>query len=75
MSGNASHELFLEITDGTVRRAVEPETGTGDDGRSESVLVEDGVVVRADDLRSVRAALNGWMRLVSVADETRRVGR
>jgi len=73
------HKLFLKVQDETVRRAVEPETKPdatdGTDGRSESSLNEEGVVVRSSDLRSVRAALNGWVRLVSVAEETERVGR
>jgi len=75
------HKLFLEVEDETVRRAVEPETKPdeadatdGTDGRSESSLNENGVVVRSSDLRSARAALNGWVRLVSVAEETGRIG-
>ncbi|MDZ7687491.1 MAG: KEOPS complex subunit Pcc1 [Halobacteriales archaeon] len=77
MSSDGRHELFIEIHDETVRRALEPETETETeaDGRSESALVEDGVVVRTDSLRELRAALNGWRRLVSVAEETERVVR
>lgn len=69
------HKLFFELQDETVRRSVEPETGSGAEDRSESTLVEDGVVVRADDLRELRAAVNGWTRLVSVTEETERVVR
>ena len=82
MSSEAEHELFLEVQDETVRCSVGPETKPdepdatdGTDGRSESRLNEEGVVVRSSDLRSVRAALNGWVRLVSVAEETERLGR
>ena len=67
------HSLFLEIRDETVRRAVKPETGAEDEGLSETKLVEKGVMVRTDDLRDLRAALNGWVRLVSVAEDTERV--
>lgn len=75
-SDGQGHRLFLEVRDETVRCAVEPETEADEtDGRSESALVEDGVVVRSSDLRSLRAALNGWVRLVSVAEETERVRR
>lgn len=76
MLSEAEHELFLEVQDETVRSAVGPETEADEaDGRSESALAENGVVVRSTDLRSLRAALNGWVRLVSVAEETERVGR
>jgi tRNA threonylcarbamoyladenosine modification (KEOPS) complex Pcc1 subunit len=73
------HRLSIEVQDETVRRAVGPETEPDEadatDGRSESSLKDKGVEVRSSDLRSVRAALNGWVRLVSVAEETERVGR
>lgn len=73
------HTLFLGVQDGTVRRAVGPETEPDEpeatDGRSESSLKKNGVEVRSSDLRSVRAALNGWVRLVSVAEETESVVR
>jgi tRNA threonylcarbamoyladenosine modification (KEOPS) complex Pcc1 subunit len=75
MSSDRRHELFLELHDETVRRALEPETETVVDDKSESRLVEDGIVVRTSDLRSLRAAVNGWRRLVSVAEETERVRR
>lgn len=75
MSSDRCHKLFFELQDETVRRSVEPETGSGAEDRSESTLVEDGVVVRADDLRELRAAVNGWRRLVSVTEETERVVR
>ena len=75
MSSDRRHELFLELHDETVRRALKPETETVVDDRSESRLVEDGIVVRTSDLRSLRAAVNGWRRLVSVAEETERVRR
>jgi tRNA threonylcarbamoyladenosine modification (KEOPS) complex Pcc1 subunit len=70
------HRLSIEVQDETVRRAVGPETEPdATEDRSESRLDEDGVVVLSSDLRSVRAALNGWVRLVSVAEETESVGR
>ena len=69
------NELLFELRDETVRRAVEPEAQTSVDGRSESVLVDDGIVVRTDDLRELRAAVNGWRRLVSVAEQTDRLLR
>jgi len=75
MSSDRRHKLSFELRDETVRRAAEPETGPEDKGRSESELVEDGVVVRADDLRSLRAAVNGWGHLASVAKETERIAR
>jgi tRNA threonylcarbamoyladenosine modification (KEOPS) complex Pcc1 subunit len=69
MSSDRRNRLFIEIDDGVARRAVEPEVGDleGADGE----LVEDGVVVRAEDPRTLRAALNGWTRLVSVASDER----
>ena len=74
------HELFFEIQNETVRRAVEPETETAAQEKSESRINEGedeedrkGVVVRSSDLRSLRAAVNGWRRLVSVAEETERI--
>jgi len=67
--------LFLELTDETVRHAVEPETEEEEERLSKTTLVEEGVVVRTDDLRELRAALNGWVRLVSVAEDTERVER
>jgi len=70
MSGDdGRNSLFLEVDDETARRAIEPEVGDleGADGE----ILEDGVVVHADDLRSLRAALNGWTRLVSVAQDER----
>lgn len=73
--GDERHKLFLEFHDETVRRAIEPEAETEADDRSDTTLVEDGVVVRSSDLRSLRAAVNGWRRLVSVAEETERVVR
>lgn len=78
MSSNENYRLFLEVRDETVRRAIEPETvseGSNSERRSESEFVEDGVVVRSSDLRSLRAALNGWVRLVSVAEETESIRR
>lgn len=75
-SDEHEHKLFLELQDETVRRAVGPETepDTTED-RSESSLNEKGVEVRSSDLRSARAALNGWVRLVSVGEETGKLGR
>jgi len=69
MSSDRRDRLFIEVDDGVARRAVEPEVGDleGADGE----LVEDGVVVRAEDVRTLRAALNGWARLVSVASDGR----
>jgi tRNA threonylcarbamoyladenosine modification (KEOPS) complex Pcc1 subunit len=69
------NELLFELRDETVRRSVKPEAETRVDGRSETVLVDDGIVVRTDDLRELRAAVNGWRRLVSVAEETDSVVR
>ncbi len=68
MSGDGLNELFVEVSDADVRRAVAPEVGDLEGAGGE--LTGDGIVVRTDDLSSLRAALNGWTRLVSVASET-----
>ena len=68
-TGRDENSLFFEIEDDVTRAAVAPEVGDveGADGE----LVENGVVVRARDPRTLRAAVNGWTRLVSVASDDR----
>ncbi|MCX2818890.1 KEOPS complex subunit Pcc1 [Haladaptatus sp. F3-133] len=61
--------LFLEIDDEVARRAIAPETGDLEGAHAE--LTQEGVVVTAQDPRTLRAALNGWTRLVSVASDDR----
>jgi tRNA threonylcarbamoyladenosine modification (KEOPS) complex Pcc1 subunit len=69
MSSDGGHRLFLEIEDETARRAVAPEA---DEAEGEKASIgEDGVTVEVDDVRELRAALNGWTRLVSVASDRR----
>lgn len=57
----------------TVHGAVEVEVGEIDDDRSRATVERDGRVVRvrvdAADLTALRAGLNTWIRLVSVAEE------
>jgi len=72
MSSDGGHRLFLEIEDETARRAVAPEAGEADEAEGEKASIgEDGVTVEVDDVRELRAALNGWTRLVSVASDRR----
>jgi tRNA threonylcarbamoyladenosine modification (KEOPS) complex Pcc1 subunit len=69
MSSDGHNRLFLEIEDEVARAAVAPEVGgvEGEDGE----LTEEGVLIRAEDPRTLRAAVNGWTRLVSVASDDR----
>ena len=57
-----------------VERAVAPEVGDIDDDRSETQLRRSGktltLVVAAADLVALRAGLNTWCSLVSVAERT-----
>jgi tRNA threonylcarbamoyladenosine modification (KEOPS) complex Pcc1 subunit len=68
-SDERRNRLFLEIDDDLARAAVAPEVG--DLEGEESELTEDGVVIHAKDPRTLRAAVNGWTRLVSVASDER----
>jgi hypothetical protein len=63
------NSLFIEVEDETALSALGPEAGELEGARAE--LSEEGVVVTAEDPRTLRAALNGWMRLVSVASDDR----
>lgn len=55
-----------------VARALEPEVGDIDDDRSRTTLSRDGrsleLQVTASDLVALRASLNTWLSLVSVAE-------
>lgn len=57
-----------------VRRAIQPEVGDIDEGRSRVVLdCEDSrihLTVHASDLVALRASLNTWCTLVDVAERT-----
>jgi KEOPS complex subunit Pcc1 len=56
-----------------VKRAVAPEIGDIDDDRSSVTLSRDGdtldVHIVASDVVALRASLNTWLSLVSVAEE------
>lgn len=58
----------------SVYEALSPSTETAPDDRSSvEVTHDEGVLtleVEADDPSSMRAALNTWLRLVAVAEET-----
>lgn len=57
-----------------VERAITPEIGEIDDKRSETTLDRDAhrltITVEATDLVALRAAMNTWLSLVSVAEAT-----
>lgn len=57
-----------------VAGALAPEVGDLDETRSTAAVSRDGDVVRvrvlADDLVALRAAINGWSRLVATAEGT-----
>jgi KEOPS complex subunit Pcc1 len=57
-----------------VERSIRPEVGEIDGDRSVTEVACDGptlsVVVRATDLVALRAGLNTWLSLVTVAEET-----
>jgi hypothetical protein len=69
MSDKSDCRLFVEVKDETALRALGPEVGDleGSDGQ----VTEDGIVVHTDGPRSLRAAVNGWTRLISVANDDR----
>ena len=56
-----------------VARAVDPEVGDIDDDRSEATLARDGdtleITITASDVVALRASLNTWLSLVSVAEQ------
>jgi KEOPS complex subunit Pcc1 len=56
-----------------VARAVGPEVGDIDDDRSEATLARDGdtleIAITASDVVALRASLNTWLSLVSVAEQ------
>jgi KEOPS complex subunit Pcc1 len=74
-----THETVLSITYATperarrVERAIAPEIGDIDDDRSSTRLARDAdelsVTVEAADLVALRAAINTWLSLVSVAED------
>ncbi|MFP4175138.1 MAG: KEOPS complex subunit Pcc1 [Halobacteriales archaeon] len=66
-SDDDGHRFFLEIDDGTAKRAVAPEAG--EIGDEDARIDDEGVTVHTDDLRELRAVVNGWTRLVSVASD------
>lgn len=60
----------------TVERSVRPEIGAIDGDRTTATLDRDGetveVRVTADDLVALRAGINTWLTLLSVAEESDR---
>ena len=56
-----------------VRRAIEPEVGDIEDDRSQVRLAQENncleIYVSADDLVALRASLNTWQSLVTVAEQ------
>ena len=78
-----SHETALELGYETERRAriversVRPEIGEIDGDRSTASLSRDGrtvrITVRARDLVALRAGINTWLTLASVAERTVRL--
>ena len=74
------HETALELDYETERRArtversVRPEIGEIDGDRSTATLSRDGrtvrITVRARDLVALRAGINTWLTLASVAERT-----
>lgn len=65
----------MEIrADRSVYEALQPSTETAPDDRSSVDVAHDGdtlaLEVEASDPSAMRAALNTWLRLVSVAEET-----
>ncbi|WP_424014446.1 KEOPS complex subunit Pcc1 [Halorubrum xinjiangense] len=73
-----AHETVLSFSYPTERRArvvadaLGPEVGEIDDARSSATVDREGDAVRvrvlADDLVALRAGVNSWSRLVSVAE-------
>lgn len=70
MSGDF-HRLSIEAgLDEDSLLAVEPEVQDTEGGNLSHTEVENGTIVaETDDLVSIRASLNGWVRLVKVAEE------
>lgn len=74
------HEAVFRFTSSHAKeifRAVGPEDDD-DVGRSEITLEMDGpnavvLTVYSDDLASLRAALNTWLRLISIAEEMQEI--
>jgi len=76
--GEYEHETLLSITYANperarrVERAIAPEVGDIDDDRSRTRLAREAaelrLTVEARDLVALRAALNTWLSLVSVAE-------
>jgi KEOPS complex subunit Pcc1 len=74
-----THETVLSITYATperarrVERSIAPEIGDIDDDRSRTRLARDddelSVTVQASDVVALRAAINTWLSLVSVAED------
>ncbi|WP_049897649.1 KEOPS complex subunit Pcc1 [Halorubrum distributum] len=78
MTATRAHETVLSFSYPTERRArvvadaLGPEVGEIDDARSSATVDREGDAVRirvlADDLVALRAGVNSWSRLVSVAE-------
>jgi KEOPS complex subunit Pcc1 len=74
-----THETVLSVTYATpdharrVERAIAPEIGDIDDDRSSTRLARDAaelsLTVEAADLVALRAAINTWLSLISVAED------
>jgi KEOPS complex subunit Pcc1 len=79
-SSNTAHEAVLSFEYPTAEaalcryRALDPEVGAIPGDRSSATLDRDGdtitITVEARDLVALRAGLNTWSTLVSVADAT-----
>ena len=79
MTPDGPHETILTFEYSSaerarrVRRALEPEVGDIEDDRSEVRLTQDDMRVEvhvfASDLVALRASLNTWLSLVTVAEQ------
>jgi len=72
MSGEGLHRLVIgaDIDEDSLR-ALGPEVkNSGGEGLSGAEIVDGNIVVLSDDIVSLRASLNGWVRLIQVAKET-----
>ncbi len=71
------HTIFVELEfgpmAGKVYEALEPELRSPPSGRSRIELTREGglikLFVEAEDIISLRAALNTWLRLIKIAEE------
>jgi len=71
MSGDTCHKVLIEANlDEESLLAVEPEAQDTSERSLSYTRIDDGTLtVESDDLVSVRASLNGWIRLIRVAEK------